>query len=233
MEINVKSADTETVAESQPAKNKVITYVFLGVMAVLGLLFGILGVIKAPVSFEDSLKTKIEKGTVVEGYAEYGSNDYLMDYSHAVNKITLAHEYYFLILNENQNSAVLVRAPKKFGKKFDESMEAKELVRVKGKVRKLDPKVRDGISSTITQFSNRGRYVESELYVDLLSFRLNVLSIILGVGNLAILIFILLSQKKMKVGDEMVKAHKGAGVTAVFLFLICGLILLYLVLMLL
>lgn len=233
MEINVKSSDTEVEAVKTSGKNNLITYVFLAVMAVLGLLFGILGLVKAPVSFEDGMKNKFEKGSVVEGYAEYGTNTFLIDYSHAINKITLAHEYYFLILDESRTSAVLVRAPKRFGNKFDESMEANELVRIKGKVRKLKTDVRNELTKQISKYSSSGTYVESDVYVDLLSTKLNILAIILGVGNLAILICVLLSQKKMKVGDEMVKAHKGTGFIAVLLFMLCGFILLRLVLLLL
>ncbi len=231
MEINVKSPDTETSSETNTGKNRIYTYIFFGIMAVLGLLFGILGFIRTPVSFEDGLKNKFEKGTVVEGYAEYGTNKYLKDYSHSVSKITVGHEYYYLIMDENMTSSVLVRASKRFGNKFDENMEAKELVRIKGKVRKLRTDVRNGLTSTISQFSSGGRFVESDVYVDLLFTKLNVLSIILGIGNLIILICLLLSQKKVKVGDEMVKAHKGAAFTAILLFLLCGILLLYLVFM--
>lgn len=233
MEFNKKSSDADLGTESPKSRNNTLTYVFVIAMAVLGLLFGILGFIKAPGSLEKGFKEKFNKGDVVEGYAEYGVRDYLMDYSHSINGIRLVHEYYFVITSEDQRSAVLVRAPKKFGEKFDENMEANELVRIKGKVRTLRSDVRNGIGSFVTNGASSGVYVESDVYVDLLSFRINFLLTVLGAGNLILLICMIMAQKKVTIGEETVKAHKGAAVAALFLFLLCGIILLYLVMILL
>ncbi|MBR2283700.1 MAG: hypothetical protein IJ874_04675 [Ruminococcus sp.] len=223
------NTDVETPA---PAGNKAVSYIFLIAMAVWGILFGILGLVRQPQSIDDSFKNSFEKYTVVEGYAEYGSNSYFIEYTHSINFIPAAKEYYYLIFSDDMNSAVSVRAPKSFGKKFDENFEANELVRIKGKVRKLPTKVAPSVKQLMNEFAASGIFVESENYVDLLSTRLYVIQIIIGAGNIIALLFLLSYGKYRKNKGKMITAAgKGSGAAAAFTIIICTVLFLYYILL--
>lgn|GEM_PF-2091502 len=229
MEINKRSEDADLGQVQQKGKNNLITYIVIGAIAVWGLLFGILGLVKSPSALEESFSNKFEKNTVVEGYAEYGTNDYFLDYAHSINGITVAHEYYYIIMSEDMSSAVAVRAPKKFGKKFDENLEAKELVKIKGKVRTMKNDVRGALGSVISDAASKGIFVEQDNYVDLLSRRLNIFQIIIGAGNILILILLALSRKRTVIDGEVMPKSKGAAFAAIMTFFVCGILLLYVV----
>ena len=162
---------------------------FFIVITIAGIVMGIKGLTGDKVSLSEAFANGLDGGEIVSGVPEYGADHYALKVKHTVRGIPVGNDYYFYIANENEDSVLVVRAPKDFGKNFDGEFKNTKNVRIKGKVKRMDYKVRSSLSSDSVYGGDH--------YIDLLSNRMALLFLIGGVvGVLTIILFILVNMKK-------------------------------------
>ena len=113
-------------------------------------------------------KSDFKKGDYVSVEAHYGS-DLILTMKHSVNFIPTGKEYYYLILNDSTDTAIYVRANKKFGDQFTDGINY-DGVKLSGKVRYMKSKVRNELRSQISELKSSGMEVpiitSDVLYID-------------------------------------------------------------------
>ncbi len=171
--------------------------IVLAILAALGLFMGISGFFKAEMSLDDALATGPKSGKCVSGVPAYGANHPNFEYSHKLSFIPLINEYYYLVMSEDMQSGVLVRADKDFGKNFSsEDYSNITGIRIKGNVKSTSKKVRE----TFTGIDYRA--VHSSYYIDLLSTKMSIYWLIIGIYNVIALVCVIIHLKKNGVGSS-------------------------------
>lgn len=171
--------------------------IVLVILAALGLFMGISGFFKAEMSLGDALATGPKSGKCVSGVPAYGAAHPNFEYSHKLSFIPLINEYYYLVMSEDMQSGVLVRADKDFGKNFSsEDYSNITGIRIKGNVKSTSKKVRE----TFTGIDYRA--VHSSYYIDLLSTRMSIYWLIIGIYNVIALVCVVINLIKNGVGSS-------------------------------
>ena len=158
-------------------------------ITIAGFIIGIKGLTGEKVSLNDAFANGLDRGEIVSGVPAYGIDHYALKVKHTVRGIPVGNDYYFYIIDENDENALVVRASKDFGKNFDSEYQNSKNVRIKGKVKRMDYKVRSSLS-------DNGGY-GGDYYIDLLSNRIAIMWLVVGiVGLLTIIIFVVTNMKK-------------------------------------
>lgn len=173
----------------------VVAIIFLALLAALGLFMGISGFFKTEMSLDDALTTGPQPGKYVSGVPAYGANHANFEYSHKLSFIPLINENYYLVMSEDMQKGVLVRAGKDFGENFSsEDYSNITGIKIKGNVKSASRKVQDTFSGMDY------RAVHSSYYIDLLSTRMSIYWLIIGIYNVIVLVCIVINLIKNGVG---------------------------------
>lgn len=171
--------------------------IVLVLLAALGLFMGISGFFKSEMSLDDALKTGPKPGKYVSGVPAYGANHPNFEYSHKLSVIPLINENYYLVMSEDMDKGVLVRADEDFGKNFSsEDYSNITGIKIKGNVKSTSSKVQNNFSGIDY------RSVHNSYYIDLLSTKMNIYWLIIGVYNLIALVCVAVNLKKNGVGGS-------------------------------
>ena len=145
----------------------ILLVAFIGFYVVTAVL-DLIGSFKIKDLGSDFNKSDFKKGDYVSAEAHYGSS-LILTMKHSVNFIPTGKEYYYLILNDSTDTAIYVRANKKFGDQFTDGINY-DGVKLSGKVRYMKSKVRNELSSQISELKSAGMGVpiitSDVLYID-------------------------------------------------------------------
>ena len=191
-------------------------------LAALGFFMGISGMMKKSQSLDDALTNGFEHGSRVSGVPSYGANHPNFEYTHKLGFIPLINEYYYIILSDDMQHGVLVRADKDFGKNFDsESYSNISGIEIKGNVKSTSKKVQENFSGIDY------RNIRSTEYIDLLYNKMNIIWLIIGIYNaLAVVRLIIHFAKNQGSAPETAVGKITAGVMIVGAF-VCTYLLIY------
>lgn len=192
---------------------------FFIIITVASFIMGIRGFTGQNVTLDDAFANGISGGEIVSGTPVYGGNQYALKVKHTVRSIPVGNDYYYYILSEDEESILAVRAPKDFGKNFDGEYKNTKNVRIKGKVKRMDYKVRNSLSSGYGD----------DYYIDLLSSRMSILWLTVGILNLIIIgLFVFLNIKKNNDSYFSETAvYKALGAFMLCAFIAAGVLLIY------
>lgn len=163
--------------------------VVFGIIIIIALYFGISGLIGGgKVSLDSAFESGMDKGSIVSGVPPYGAPQANLDYEHGVDSIPIGHEYYYMILSEDQQTILLVRADKHFGENFDsESYKNINGTSIKGKVRMTSKDV-------TAKFSELTQLEEPELkYIDTTYVSRSIKWFIIAAINLLLIIVLIVN----------------------------------------
>ena len=146
---------------AKPASPATAAIVF-GIIAAISVFFGISGLMGDSRTLDSAFDTGYDLGSVVSGTPAYGAPEANLDFKHSVSSIPIGHEYYYMILSEDKDKILLVRADKDFGSNFDsESFENTTGISIKGKVRKASQKVSRNFSELATIMEPDVMYIDT------------------------------------------------------------------------
>ena len=197
----------------------ILLVVFIGI-TVHSLKVGISLFTAEHISLDDFLDGDYSVGDVVDGIPEYGTcNSY--DVVHRVNFIPLMKEHYYLVMNENSQKAVFVRAGKKFSENFDADDHSNiKNVSIEGALKKFDGSIETDLS---VQLSDARSEIHLDCFIDTYSTRISIMSLILGIGNilLAISFALLIRPEGSVIGRSkiFVTSFAVSVIVCVFLFI--------------
>ncbi|MCR4793963.1 MAG: hypothetical protein K5898_02075 [Ruminococcus sp.] len=153
------------VKNNRKEPNPVIGLIMIVIIAAFSLFMGISGLKADSQSLDDAFSNGLNSGAYVSGEPAFGANKPNFVYKHTVNFIPIVTEYYYIILSEDEQNGVLVRADKDFGKNFDSStFENISGIKIKGKVKASKSKI---LNSTDLDQS----FLTKDMYIDMLSRR--------------------------------------------------------------
>jgi hypothetical protein len=174
----------------------VIAIIFLVLLAALGLFMGISGFFKEKISLDDAFNN-METGKSVSGVPAYGASHPNFEYKHKFSVFPLMTEYYYIILSDDMKNGLLVRADKDFGDNFDVSDHVNSGgIKIKGNVKSTSRKVEENFSGLDY------RMVNNDCYIDLLSTKMNIRWLIIGIYNVIALVCVAVNLKKNGVGGS-------------------------------
>lgn len=229
-EMNGENKPTDAVFKGG---NNAATYLIILGIAALMLFLGISGMLKERIDLSEGFEGGFEKGDYYSGVPECGLDTAYLDLSHSINGIKVAHEYFYIITNEDMTSAISVRAGKDFAKNFNEEYENTGKVKVTGKIRKLPREAEDSLASMVIDGKRAGIEIDGYYYIDTKSGMLNIVKIAVGAINVAIAILFAVSssikRKAFENGER--KLTTPAGTIAAFLLIVAGIGIIYLMLM--
>ena len=84
-------------------------------ITIAGFIIGIKGLTGEKVSLNDAFANGLDRGEIVSGVPSYGIDHYALKVKHTVRGIPVGNDYYFYIIDENDENALVVRASKDFG----------------------------------------------------------------------------------------------------------------------
>ena len=198
--------------------------IVLAVLAVLGLFMGISGMTKKSQSLDDAFKMGYKDGSCVSGEPAYGAHHPNFEYSHRICGLPILKEYYYIILSDDEQSGLLVRADKDFGDNFDsENYNNISGIKIKGNVKSTSRKVKENFSGSDY------RILPNEYYIDLLSNKMNIRWLIIGIYNA--LAVVLLTIHFIKNRGSAPETAVGKIMAAVMIIgaLVCTYLLLYMI----
>ncbi len=155
-----------TVKDNKKPANPVVGLVIIVIIAAVSLFMGISG-LKADNSqtLDDAFRNGLNSGAYVSGEPAFGAHNANFEYKHTINFIPIITEYYYIILSEDGENGVLVRADKDFGKNFDStSFENISGIKIEGKVKASKDKILN--STNLDQ-----AFLEKDMYIDTLNQR--------------------------------------------------------------
>ena len=198
--------------------------IIMALLAALGLFMGISGMTKKSQSLDDAFKLGYKDGVCVSGVPSYGAHHPNFEYSHRICGLPLLKEYYYIILSDDKQSGLLVRADKDFGENFDsENYNNISGVKIKGNVKSTSRKVQENFSGIDY------RTIDNVKYIDLLSNKMNIRWLIIGIYNaLAVVLLIIHFIKNRGSAPETAVGKIIAGVMIVGA-LVCTYLLLYMI----
>ena len=171
-------------------KSLILSIVILGILAFVTLVLGVRGLAKSPEDFGTDLQ-KLKKGECVEYLPEIGMRSYALKYTHTMNFIPYAKEYYYLIGSED-GDLVFVRASKDFGDHFDAENENKDNFKVKGVDREFDYKAKEKINEWLRDSQLMGGVdVDNVYYIDLMSGKAYYMLVACGIICLLLIAFMI------------------------------------------
>lgn len=195
----------------QKKKSSTAGTIFAVVMFTFFALFqigkGILVFIKreAPVALEMKSPIAVNKGDYVQTNAVYGGVKYC-EFKHSVNFIPVGTEHFFLIFTEDLTQCITVRADKKWGENFENSISREpEGTKVKGYITKLDYKVSRFMEEYLCELNEDGLACQGDItvYIDLLATRYAVFGIVEGLFLLVFMIIVfVMTIKKRKMAEK-------------------------------
>lgn len=143
------------------------------------------------------------KGTYVEDEVWFATQEYV-GLKHSVNLIPTGTEHYYLVFNDDFTKCISVRADGKWGEQFNSRTWFPydgSPVEINGKVKYMDYKVRQYVDDMKREMSDAGESFQiSYYYIDLLSVRYGILSIIAGIGIFLAILSLALFTKTNKKG---------------------------------
>lgn len=212
--------------------NTAVTYLFFIILAGIMLFFGLTGLLKEKQPLDNGFEKGFDSRTFYSGEPACGVDGEFLDYSHSINGITVLHEHYFVITNEDMDKAILVRAGKDFYKNFNEDYENIGNVEVNGLVKGLKTKVENELSSMVMEGQRSGIKIESQYFIDTLSTRINIIQVVIGAANIIIAICLAISsmQKRNAFDNGIRKAATIPGTVSVILMIACCVGFIYLML---
>jgi len=161
------------------------------------LLSGLKGLIFAHTHSMEEAYTNLVKGDVYEGQITYISPEFC-ELKHTINLIPAGTEHFYLMFSEDGKYVVPIRASKKWDNQYAGDSIQTVSLQEKGMVREMDYKVRNELSSIVTAFQEEGIRVEPSLYIDLISDRLCILQIIVGISLIVCVVyFFFIADKKV------------------------------------
>lgn len=196
--------------------------IIMALLAALGLFKGISGFFNESISLEEAFQNGISSGKSVSGEPAYGANHPNFEYSHRICGLPLLKEYYYIILSDDMQHGLLVRADKDFGENFDsESYKNISGIEIKGNVKSTSKKVQENFSGIDY------RSITSADYIDLLYNKMNIIWLIIGIYNaLAVVLLIIHFAKNHGSAPETAVGKSIAGVMIVGA-LVCTYLLVY------
>ncbi len=177
------------------------------VAAITSLVIGIMGFTGEKKSLDEAFVSGLGGGEIVSGVPAYGSSSYALKVKHTVKSIPVGNDYYFYICSEDEDSLLAVRAPKDFGKNFDEEFRNYKNIRIKGKVRRMSYETRTSLNSD--------EIVVGDRYIDLLSTRMSILWIITGVLGVVCIVLFILANRSRQYDDSYSEASGSKVMNAV------------------
>ena len=164
------------------------------IVTIAGFVIGITGFTGEKKSLDEAFTSGLSGGEIVSGVPAYGSNSYALKVKHTVKSIPVGNDYYFYICSEDGESLLAVRASKNFGRNFDEEFNNYKNIRIKGKVKRMLYETRTSLNSD--------EIVVGDRYIDLLSTRMSILWLIVGVlGAICIVLFIMANRRRQYDGS--------------------------------
>ena len=222
MDLRNFSDGTPTFEGGRKKASPVPAIIIMVLLAALGLYMGISGMTKKSMSLDDAFSNGSVYGSRVSGVPSYGASHPNFEYTHKFGFIPLIDEYYYIIMSDDMQHGVLVRADKDFGKNFDsETYKNISGIEIKGNVKSTSKKVQENFSGVDY------RSIRSADYIDLLYNKMNIIWLIIGVYNaLAVVLLIIHFAKNHGSAPETVVGKCIAGVMIVGA-LVCTYLLVY------
>ena len=175
-------------------KSLVLGAVVFIIATIAGFVIGIMGLTGEKTSLDEAFASGLSGGEIVSGVPAYGGNQYALKVKHTVKSIPVGNDYYFYICSEDEESLLAVRASKDFGRNFDEEFRNYKNIRIKGKVKRMKYETRTSLNSD--------EIVVGDRYIDLLSTRMSILWLIVGVlGLICIVLFIMANRSRQYDGS--------------------------------
>ena len=196
--------------------------IIMVLLAALGLFKGISGFFNESISLEEAFQNGISSGKSVSGEPAYGASHPNFEYSHKISGLPILKEYYYIIMSDDMQHGLLVRADKDFGENFDsDTYKNISGVEIKGNVKSTSRKVKENFSGSDY------RILPNEYYIDLLSNKMSIRWLILGIYNaLAVVLLTIHFIKNRGSAPETVVGKCIAGVMIVGA-LVCTYLLVY------
>ena len=179
--------------------------------------YGISGLTGEKVTLDEAFTSGLDGGEIVSGIPPYGSNHYNLRIENRVNFIPMGSDYYFMILSEDEERALIVRAPKDFGDNFDGEYKNFSNKSIRGKVKKSNSKVENNFRLDNPMAMNK---FQTSMYIDMTSTRLSIMWLAVGIFNILMTVVLIMRMKKSQY-DDYVATGKKVGLAA---FLIIGVI---------
>lgn len=168
----------------------IIAVLLFGGCALWSLGFGIYGLFMAEHKELSEAGNGLKELAIYEGDVSEATKCYCVMEHTISGLIPYAHEYYYLICLEDEQRIISVRAGKHWAESFTGENSGVVSIPVKGQARSLDYEVENRLKEVLeyTGETPPGYQLETDFYIDLISTRLNVLKIIVGIGGLIILV---------------------------------------------
>jgi len=188
MDLSNFSGGTPSFEVNRKKTSPVPAFIVLILLAALGLFMGISGMMKSEQTLDDAFANGLDRSKCVSGVPAYGAHQPNFEYRHRIaGFVPLLNEYYYLIMPEGMDKGFLVRADKDFGENFASgTFENISGIEIKGNVKSTSRKVQENFSGMDY------RIVDNAEYIDLLTTKMNIRWLIIGIYNaLAVVLLII------------------------------------------
>ena len=149
-----------------------------------------------------------QEGDYVDASFNFGGTAGTM--KHTINFIPVGTEYYYIVLNDSVDQAIFIRADKNWGDNFNAQNYASSPVNVKGKVRKMDYKLKKELVSDVNDLTRSGINVATDktgsnyLFIDNQTTKVSIYKLVgFGLFVLAAIFCFLLTKIPADVPGEM------------------------------
>lgn len=211
------SSGMPVVQQNRNRPNPLVGILFLIFIIIFALFMGISGLKTESQSLDDAFSNGLKNGTCVSGVPYMGSSNCNFEYTHKLKFIPFMHEYYFLILSEDMDTALLVRADKDFGENFDATTKRNiSGTAIKGSVRTPSSKVRKYFTAM------KEPMINSAYCIDLLSSEMNTRWFIIAGFNLFMMLYYIIFNKKKQNGKSLGVVGKVLGGAVIAGFCVCS-----------
>ncbi len=215
------------------SKKSLVGLIILGlfVLFYLGVaVWDLVGLSKAS-ALPGVFKGNVEEGGFYSGKLYYSTSNPLVTVKHSINFIPTGREYYYLAMDETEDTLLLIRAGKNFGENFS-GLTSAEGVKVSGRVNKCDFKVHREILNTIQGSLDASSLVYSRdsqarfLYLDTQCGFQALLRLISSFLIGAAVVVLLIMTRSDRVEPKS-SAARALGITAGILFLAGCILMIY------
>lgn len=160
--------------------------------------------------------TNLQKGDLYEGNISAASKQ-CYEKKHTINYIPMGTEYYYLMYSEDMNGIILIRAPKKFDDSFTNDILNIVGKSYRGVVRELERDIAESMVGHYATLNEKGVHLETTLYIDLMSDRLSLMQIFVGISFLLCTIYIIVLGKHKGDGSVLFSHFMSTVVLIIFL----------------
>lgn len=179
--------------QGQPKLTPII--VLIVIVALWGIIYvvlGTMGLLKASVP----LTRNFTAGQKLEGSVEYSSSC-ILEVNHTVEHfIPFGSEYYYIVFNNEDASAFVVRADKNWGDKFGSGGHSPQPVFIKGTAKRLGHDEAAEIRKQGQELSALGISLQGDVFLDLTAGGNYILMFIAGIGLIQFAAIIPIGVKK-------------------------------------